>query len=185
MSDTAYDDSGQIVPITEFEYPKELPAFEESDPEATQLSEVETDRLLRVCDQVFRWVWQNGTTNPRGLQIRAVVACAVFVKELRPFTMSDVARGYGMHKQSIDRGVQSFKRTFPYIRTPHMRMSSNKTMTRWPPSVQAMDRAARLTDYVKRFPSTNWPTEHLEGLQATLLPVVQRLWPKQFNSTCL
>jgi hypothetical protein len=76
----------------------------------------------KVIQRVVEWIWADGTKNTDGLQNRAAVVCWVFLPLLRPFTMADLAAGFGKHKQSLGRAVDSFKVALPEIRTCHMKV---------------------------------------------------------------
>ncbi len=79
------------------------------------------DAALKVFSRLLEWIWQNGMKNSEGLTIRAVIACWIFLKHLRPLTLTQMARGFGKKKQSLGRWVDDFKIAFPHIRNPHMK----------------------------------------------------------------
>jgi len=114
---------GQLLPTVDFEWSVvEKNLFGDVDlDEMAELTPEDLERVWKVCDCLLRWVWQNGMKNVDGLQIRTIILCWVFIKELRPMEMSELARGFGKDKQSIGRWFDVFKVDFPFIRTPHMR----------------------------------------------------------------
>lgn len=117
----AHADDGSLTAAVEFDYEAiernlfARRAAEEIDNQAV------IDGAARLFQQFMRWVWQDGKKNPNGVQIRAMIACWIFIPELRPLKETDLAIGWGMKKQSIDRWVQEWKKDFPKVRSPHMR----------------------------------------------------------------
>lgn len=89
--------------------------------ELAGMTQKEIDAAFKLMDSILRWIWQNGMKNENGLQIRSMIACWIFLKELRPLTETDLARAFGKDKQSIGRWFVDFKKAFPFIRTPHMK----------------------------------------------------------------
>ncbi len=85
------------------------------------LTPEEMEAALRVFTKLLEWVWQNGAKNCEGLKIRAIIACWIFLKHLRPLSLTEIARGFGKKKQSLGRWVDDFKIAFPNIRNPHMK----------------------------------------------------------------
>lgn len=81
----------------------------------------EIDAACKVFTQLLEWIWQRGMKDERGIAIRAIVCCWVFLAQLRPLTETEIARGFGKHKQSLGRWVDDFKRRFPKIRIAHMK----------------------------------------------------------------
>lgn len=81
------------------------------------------DAAANMLKRVLEWVWQRDPQNAQGIEIRAAIACWVFVPMLRPLTMSKVAAYCGNRdKQSLGRWVDEFKRDFPEIKTSHMQL---------------------------------------------------------------
>lgn len=121
-SPTAYGEDGGPVPTVGFDYDS---ADQHSDwkPESdlSEYSQEDIDRGVKVFTTLLSWIWQGGMQNPQGIMIRAIIACWVFLKPLRPLAESDLARGFGMKKQSIGRWVVHFKRSFPRIKLAHFR----------------------------------------------------------------
>ncbi len=116
-----YEEGGRRVPATEFDYegldgevcdlePRDLSGFSQED----------VDRAIAVFRKLLNWVWQNGNKNDDGIKIRAIIVCWIFLEENRPKTLTEMAVGFGMKKQSLGRWVDQFKRVFR-IPTRHMR----------------------------------------------------------------
>src|SRR5690349_9201624 len=96
-----HGEDGKPVQITEFDYSAIEAAFQSdlekfrSDAEKGEFSQDDVDRALAVMDKLLKWIWQGGMKNPNGLQIRAIIICWVFLKELRPIQLTDMARVFG------------------------------------------------------------------------------------------
>jgi hypothetical protein len=122
-----HGEDGKLVPVAEFDFDAVEKAFESDlaqfrgEIEQGQYSQEDVDRALVVLAVLLKWIWQGGMKNVDGLQIRAVIVCWVFLKELRPLTETDLARAFGKDKQSFGRWVENFKEFFPRIRIAHMR----------------------------------------------------------------
>jgi hypothetical protein len=116
----AHEENGGLVPSQQFDYDSLEPKVELS-----EMSQEDVDRALTVLRVLLLWIWQNGMKNSEGLKIRAIVVCWIFLKELRPMTLTQLTGGFGMKKQSAGRWVDDFKRRFK-IRTPHMRPIKNE-----------------------------------------------------------
>ena len=123
MTDIAHEEDGHITPVQQFDWEAvERNLFSpESVKELEELTQEDIDRALKMFDVVLRWVFQNGMKNSDGLKIRAIIVCWIFLKELRPYKLVDMATGFGMQKQSLGRWHDDFKIRFPGIKTPHMR----------------------------------------------------------------
>lgn len=117
----AHDDSGRPVPFTDFDYESVNVTFGDPEVDLSTFSQEEVDRGLAVLDVLLKWVWQSGMKNAEGIQIRAMVICWVFLKQLRPLSETQLANGFGKDKQSLGRWVADFKAKFPRIGTAHMR----------------------------------------------------------------
>jgi hypothetical protein len=117
-----YEEAGRCVPATEFDYDQvDRDVFEELEPaDLTQFSQEELDAAILVFRKLLNWVWQNGNKNADGIKIRAIIVCWIFLEENRPKTLTEMAVGFGMKKQSLGRWVDQFKRVFR-IPTRHMR----------------------------------------------------------------
>ncbi len=123
MSQTVgHDENGRPVPCTQFDYDQVDEDVFQHKPESdlSEFTQEEIDRALVVLRVLLQWIWQSGMKNADGLQIRAIIVCWIFLKELRPLTLTEMARGFGKKKQSLGRWVDQFKRLFR-IKTPHMR----------------------------------------------------------------
>ncbi|MDE2101092.1 MAG: hypothetical protein KGL39_27845 [Patescibacteria group bacterium] len=119
---TGHDESGRPVPCEDFDYARvDRDLFGDAPADLSELSQEDADRAILLMRVLLQWVWKNGSKNPEGITLRAIVVCWIFLKELRPLELSAMARGFGKDKQSLGRHVDDFKRCFPTIRTPHMR----------------------------------------------------------------
>jgi hypothetical protein len=118
-----YEYSDHPVPVCQFDYDAVDQAVFgfAGDEEQNELTQEQVNGAVLMLRLLLNWVWQDGMKNPDGLQLRSMVICWVFLKELRPMQLSELARGFGKKKQSLGRWVDDFKRRFPNIRTPHMR----------------------------------------------------------------
>jgi hypothetical protein len=126
--DLAHDDAGRLVQTEQFPFErifsdeeKELIEFIPQDCDLSALTPEQMDVGLMVMDKLLKWVWQSGMKNSDGVKIRSIILCWICLKELRSLTMTDMATGYGLEKQSLGRWVDEFKRKFPTVRIPHMR----------------------------------------------------------------
>lgn len=119
----AHEEDGHLTGVTEFDWDQVERELGSWSPESdlTELTPQEMEAARRALKIILQWVFQNGSKNIQGVGIRAVIACSVFLEELHPLTETQLARGYGMHKQSIGRWVEDWKRCFPDLRTCHMR----------------------------------------------------------------
>lgn len=123
----AHNEDGRLIQTVGFPY-EEIAAhegdsleFNEADTDLSQLSDRDMQAGLIVMDKLLKWVWQSGMRNPDGVKIRAIILCWICLKQLRSVTLTDMANGYGMDKQSIGRWVDEFKRRYPTVRIPHMK----------------------------------------------------------------
>ncbi|HEV2210838.1 MAG TPA: hypothetical protein VG167_18855 [Verrucomicrobiae bacterium] len=118
----AHEEDGRPVPASQFDYNQVDEDVFGHQPESdlSEFSQQEVDRALVVLRVLLSWIWQNGMKNSEGLKIRAIIICWIFLKELRPMSLTELATGFGMKKQSLGRWHDHFKTVFK-IRTPHMR----------------------------------------------------------------
>jgi hypothetical protein len=117
-----HEEGGRRVPATQFDYDavdERVFNFREQC-DLSEFSQEEVDKAIEVLRKLLAWIWQNGMKNADGVKIRAIIVCWIFLKELRPMTLTQMATGFGMKKQSLGRWVDQFKEVFK-IRTPHMR----------------------------------------------------------------
>lgn len=122
MQEPAHGEDGRLVPTQDFDYVQvEENLFGGMEGEIAELSQEDVDRALKVLDMLLRWIWQDGTKNHDGVKIRAIIICWVFIKELRPMTLTEMAAGYDLKKQSLGRWFDEFKKDFKGVRTSHMR----------------------------------------------------------------
>jgi len=64
---------------------------------------------------LFAWVYQPPCKDQEGFYCRAIIACWIFVPQLRSYTMTEMAGRFGKKKQSLGRWVEDFKREFPEV----------------------------------------------------------------------
>jgi hypothetical protein len=123
LPEPAFTDDCQLEPRCEFDYDaiEAGPIFRLEDLEGLNRS---TARGIEAGQQVIRslitWIWQDGMQDARGIQIRSIIVCWVFLPHLHPLTMTELARGFGKDKQSLGRWVDDFKLKFPTLRNAHM-----------------------------------------------------------------
>jgi hypothetical protein len=110
----AFDESGHIG-ITHFPYDE----IDKADIPETK----DIDAAVRAFELLLAWVWQHGPKNNNGIEIRAVICCWIFMKQLRPITLTEMAATVGRDKQSLGRWFDEFKKDFPQIKTCHMKNS--------------------------------------------------------------
>lgn len=120
----AFDDDGELIGKEEFDFDQvdenltgDCPA-----PGLEHITRREMIIALKMFEMLVRWMFQNGFSNLNGLQIRAVIVCWIFLPNLHGFSMTRLAEGMGKDKQSLGRWHDDFKKKFPFIRTPHMRV---------------------------------------------------------------
>lgn len=119
----AHDETGRLVSVCEFDFDTVQQNLFGDDPRSDLhgVTPAEIDRAIEVLRIMLQWIWQDGMKNVDGVKIRAIILCWIFLKELRPLSLTQVARGFGLKKQSLGRWVDLFKRQFPDIKTSHMR----------------------------------------------------------------
>jgi len=127
-SDQAHDEDGSITPAQPFPYEEIYSkdeagsvGFNDLDQDLRHLTPEQLAAGLDVMDKLLKWVWQSGMKNSDGVKIRSIILCWICLKEIRFMTLTDLATGYGMDKQSLGRWVDEFKARFPAVRIPHMR----------------------------------------------------------------
>lgn len=76
---------------------------------------------LIVIRGLMAWTYQNGSTNMEGKAIRNAIIEWLVLPQLRHLTLTQISKAYGKHKQSLGRWVDDFKRTFPTVKTVHMK----------------------------------------------------------------
>ncbi len=110
-----------MEPSVEFDYEAVDRNGSDMEQQEEAASDEEVAAACRAFGQIIEWVWQDGMNNPEGLQIRASIACWIFIPHLRSLTLTQLAAGFGQKKQSPGRWVEDFKRAFPRIRICHMK----------------------------------------------------------------
>jgi hypothetical protein len=120
---TAHEDDGRPTPATDIDYNAvDQNLFGETDEwDLKEITPKEADAAIRLMRALLAWIFQNGMKNTDGITLRAILICWIFLKELRPLQLSELARGFGKDKQSLGRWHDQFKVDFPFIKTPHMR----------------------------------------------------------------
>lgn len=118
---TATGTDGQPEPAVEFNYDAIEGVTPDSD--LSDLTTQDIDRAVEALRSILQWIFQNGSNNSDGVKIRAIIACWIFLKELRIYPLTKMAKGFGLKKQSLGRWHDDFKRQFPTIKTPHMKQN--------------------------------------------------------------
>lgn len=121
--DTCHEEDGSLARSQEFDYEaidRNVFRVEPKD-DSDEFSAEEIDAACKVFTRLVEWIWQDGMKNVEGLQIRAIIVCWIFLSQLRPLTLTQMAAGFGKRKQSLGRWVDDFKRSFPRIRICHMK----------------------------------------------------------------
>lgn len=118
-----HDQAGRPTEQTDFDYDDIERKIFGADPksELSQFSQEDIDGAVAVLRVLLQWIWQDGMKNADGLKIRAIICCWIFLHELRPLSLTELARGFNLEKQSLGRWFDVFKRKFPAIKTCHMR----------------------------------------------------------------
>jgi hypothetical protein len=121
-----YDDNSELQPAV----PPDWGAIEEACGEIDFLNEIkdlkaeELEKAFKVIQALMAWIHQNGSTNLNGIAIRAIVVSWITLPHLRPLSLTQLANGYGMKKQSVGRWLEEkplgFKYKFPTVKTGHM-----------------------------------------------------------------
>lgn len=119
-----FGEDGSRVGIADFDYdPIERSLFSPED--VAEAAEGLNPEAREIACKMFlaltRWVWHDGSKNPDGITLRAIIVCWVFIPEVTPLTLTELAIGFGKDKQSFGRHVDEFKRFFPFLITHNMR----------------------------------------------------------------
>lgn len=174
----AHEEDGHLTGTTDFDIEQvERNVFGfQPEEDLAQITPRELAAAEQAFTQMLAWVWQSGMKNPEGVKIRAIIVCWVFLKHLRPMTLSELAQGYGMKKQSLGRWVDQFKTDFPKYRIAHMRNGvTNGLRRRWPTFVEALSRFSKFAGLVDRYPITKWPAAARHNLRQGLAPINAQL----------
>ncbi len=110
---TAYDESSQHTEVVQFPY-DQIDGLEDVTPE-------DLTRAIAAFEKLLNWIWQSGPKNNNGIEIRSVICCWVFLKHLRPLSLTEMAAVVGRDKQSLGRWFDEFKKDMPDIKTNHMK----------------------------------------------------------------
>lgn len=117
-----FNGSGCPEPMVEPEWDRiDRNVFDDRDIRLDDVREEEREKAVRLFVRLKSWDFGNGMADPQGLMIRAAVSSWAVVPLLRPLTLTKLAIGLGLKKQSLGRWVDHFKRRFPEIRNSHMR----------------------------------------------------------------
>lgn len=109
----------------------------------------------------------------------------VFLPEVRAMNMSQLARGYGLHKQSLGRWVDKFKKEFPHIKLPCWHLDGPRTAT--PPAnagqcyMQATRLASLISKQLGEIPFNEWPGAGKARFASVLKPIAAVVWPEKFS----
>lgn len=117
----AHEENGSLTQIVEFPFHEVSKNLKEKPEIDEEFSPEEIEAACKVFTSLVSWIWQNGMKNPNGITIRAIIVCWLFVKELRPLSLTEIARGFGKKKQSLGRWVEDFKLKFPNVKSVHMK----------------------------------------------------------------
>lgn len=118
-----YADDGSRVPIEHFNYDAIDPAEFDIEPEELKdFSPANLEDATKLLRTVLTWVWSGGINNIEGLQIRAMIVCWIFLERLKPLTETELAKIFGKDKQSVGRWVEEWKKAYPTVHTPHMKV---------------------------------------------------------------
>jgi hypothetical protein len=74
----------------------------------------EIEKAMNIFGAVLRWMWQDGRVKENGMGVRATIVCWLFMKELRGYSQSDIAKSIGKKKQSLGRWAMNFRKTFNF-----------------------------------------------------------------------
>ncbi len=117
----AFDEGGHLTQAVDFDYEEIDRRLGHIEPAPQGLSPIDFERAARALNRLKEWEFQDGKDNVDGLQIRAIITCWTFIPRLQHDSLTTLASRFGKHKQSFGRWHDSFKRTFPFVRTAHMR----------------------------------------------------------------
>lgn len=109
MNENQYDDNGGVTLTCDFAYDQVESAL------GFEPAERDIEDALECQRRVWRWVYQPPCTDLDGFTCRCIVACWIFVPQLRAETMTHIAGRFGKKKQSLGRWVVNFQKTFPEI----------------------------------------------------------------------
>ncbi len=120
--ETGHAEDGRLVPCVDFDYEAiDRNVFEAEDvKDLHELPPESIDLALKLHRTMLEWIFQDGMKNPEGIQIRAILACWIWLPYLEPLSLTELSIGFGKQKQSFGRWVDEFKEHFGFI-TPNMR----------------------------------------------------------------
>ena len=123
---TSFDEDGRPILITDFDWEeieRNLASETKQLRRSCKRGEITREQLetaMELCGTLLRWVWNNGKRDKRGVAIRSLIICWLYLDELRPLTEAQLARGFGLKKQSVGRWVEQFKKEFPMFKSPQL-----------------------------------------------------------------
>jgi len=120
-----FGDSGDIEQVVQFPY-DEIDGVE-AEEEIPSMTREEIEAALKTFRALVRWIWQDGKRNDNGLLLRTVIACWIFLPEVRQHNLTQIAHQFGRDKESPGRWVVDFKKSFPMVNSPHFKNTKAKT----------------------------------------------------------
>lgn len=121
--ETAYDEEGHhqlTVPFDLEEVERRLGE------EQINLNDEQVKILGEALQRILAWIWQSGMSDHRGTLIRTTIACWVLHPEVAAMSLTELAQGMGLHKQSLGRWSDKWKEQFPDLKNSHMKMNTSK-----------------------------------------------------------
>ncbi len=111
---TGFDESGSTL-VCDFDFAAVDSALAGTvDPvEAARISP--TEAACECQRQIWAWVYSPPCEDMDGFTCRSIIACWVFVPQLREYTMTQIAQRFGKKKQSLGRWVADFKVQFKEV----------------------------------------------------------------------
>ncbi len=121
MKSLGHAEDGSVIETVDFPYADIYARDEnvqclETDPELNRLSAEELRLGMKTVGPALRWVWQYGMKNKDGIAIRAILLCRAGLPELGGLTMTRLANGFGLAKQSLDRWDKDLASRYPKLR---------------------------------------------------------------------
>lgn len=105
---------GQVTLTEDFDYASVARGLGETfDEPATEDS---IDLAAFQIRKLFHWVYQPPCQDLEGFTCRSIIACWIFVPQLRSYSMTEMAGRFGKKKQSLGRWVDDFKKVFPELK---------------------------------------------------------------------
>jgi hypothetical protein len=123
---TGWNEDSELHPTCGPDWKGIAEACGEIDPiaELQDVSFEEMEKALKVVSGLMAWIYQNGSSNMNGVAIRAIIVCWMTLPHLRPLTLTQIAKSYGLKKQSVGRWMEDpkngWKAKWPTVKTCHM-----------------------------------------------------------------